>query len=129
MSKKSMICAAAFAMVFSFAVVGSSIASDTGPAEMVLQTAAAKKPANFPHKKHQDMMPCAECHHTMTADGKQGPYEAGKEAKCESCHNDTMANAKLNSFKNVAHERCKGCHKEGYNGKTGPTKCNECHVK
>ncbi len=46
-------------------------------------------------------MECVECHHTMTADGKQGPYVAGEEKKCASCHNDSMPNAKLNSFKNI----------------------------
>lgn len=121
--KKTIICSAAFALVFGFAVASNSVASDKGPADMVLQTAKAKKPATFPHAKHQGMMECAECHHTDAA-GKQGPYVAGKEAKCESCHNDSMANKKVNNFMKAAHENCKGCHKAK---KQGPTKCNGCH--
>ena len=45
------------AMIFVLGMVlasGPVIASDPGPEEMVLKTAAAKKPANFPHKKHQE---------------------------------------------------------------------------
>ncbi|MBU0484922.1 MAG: cytochrome c family protein [Proteobacteria bacterium] len=117
-----MLCVAALSFVFSFVAVGLSMA-DSGPAEMTLVTADAKKPATFPHKKHQDLMGCGECHHTKTDDGKQGPYVAGQEAKCISCH------SAKDEFKNNAHKRCKGCHKDGYNGKTGPTKCGDCHKK
>ena len=129
MRKTSIICAAAFAMVFSFGVISSSLAANTGPAEMTLNSPDQKKPAHFPHKMHQDIMECSVCHHTMTADGKQGPYVAGEEKPCESCHNKDFPNAKLNSFMKVGHERCKGCHKEGYKGKNGPTKCTGCHIK
>jgi len=122
--KKAIICSTAFALAFGFAVASNSIAADKGPADMVLKTAAGKKPANFPHAKHQAGMECAECHHSKTADGKKGPYEAGKEAKCESCHNDTMANKKLDNYMKAAHENCKGCHKEK---NQGPTKCDGCH--
>ena len=100
-----------------------SVAGNAGPADMVLKTSAGKKPAKFPHKAHQDMMECAKCHHTKNADGSQGPYAAGQEAKCESCH------ASPKDYKDVAHKNCKGCHKDGFNGKNGPTKCAGCHVK
>lgn len=128
MNKKTIICATAFAFVFSLTVAGGvSVASNAGPAEMVLKTAKGKKPANFPHKKHQDMLKCDECHHTKTADGKQGPYVAGKEGKCESCHDGkTIANQKVANFMKAAHTNCKGCHKDK---KKGPTKCNDCHIK
>ena len=122
MAKKIVLCVAALAMVLSVAV-GISVAGNAGPAEMVLKTEAGKKPATFPHKQHQDLMECATCHHTQTADGKQGPYVAGQEATCLSCH------AAKGEYKKVAHKNCKGCHKAGYEGKNGPTKCGGCHIK
>lgn len=127
--KKTVILATAFAFAFSMAVaVGTSFA-DNGPADMTLKTAAAKKPATFPHKKHQDAFECNECHHTA-GDGKAGPYVAGQEKKCESCHNSDMASPKLNSYKAVGHALCKGCHKKmAAEGKNAPTKCAGCHPK
>ncbi|MBU0673348.1 MAG: cytochrome c family protein [Proteobacteria bacterium] len=115
-----MLCLAAFAFVFT--VVGISVASNSGPAEIVLKTSTGKKPAFFPHKAHQDMMECATCHHTKNADGNRGAYVAGEEKACLSCHDDK-------GFKDNAHNLCKGCHKDGYNGKKGPTKCGDCHKK
>ncbi|MCB2183061.1 MAG: cytochrome c family protein [Desulfobulbaceae bacterium] len=105
------------------------MASDAGPAEMTLQAtvdAASKpKPAVFPHKKHQDTIKCAECHHGA-ADGKQVAYTEGMAiAKCESCHNKAAGlDKKISTFKNAAHAKCKGCHKAE---KKGPTKCSGCH--
>ena len=131
MSKKSIIFAAVFAMVFSFAVMGTSKAvHNVGPADMVLETDKHKKPAQFGHKKHQDLMPCSECHHGKDDAGKQTAYKEGmKIQKCASCHNKDMANAKLNNFQKAAHKNCKDCHKKGYKGKKGPTKCAGCHPK
>jgi hypothetical protein len=130
MFKKLMTLAVAASMTFCFALVTADTASaNAGDADMVLKTAAAKKPAAFPHKKHQDMYPCAECHHGADA-GKQAPYVAGEEKKCESCHNADFGNAKLNSFKAAAHENCKKCHEAAAKeGKNAPTKCAGCHVK
>jgi hypothetical protein len=124
MFKKSLIISAALAFVFSIAFTGISFANN-GPAEITLKTDKAKKPAVFPHKKHQDKLKCAECHHTQAADGKQGPYKAGEEKKCESCHNEKMANEKLNNFMKAGHANCKDCHK----AKGAPTKCDACHPK
>jgi predicted CXXCH cytochrome family protein len=132
MMRKTVFFATALAFVLSMALAaGLSFAADTGPAEITLQTEAAKKPAVFPHKKHQETIECATCHHTKTADGKQGPYVAGEEAKCETCHNATdMTDPKLNSLKGAGHELCKGCHKkEKAAGKNAPTKCSGCHPK
>lgn len=131
MLKKTMKVAALAAGVLCFTMMatGASYAGN-GPEEITLQTAAAKKPAKFPHKKHQDMFKCEECHHTKTADGKKGPYVAGEEKKCETCHNADFANAALNSLKAVGHAACKECHKKmEKEGKNAPTKCTGCHTK
>ena len=98
---------------------------------MVLKTAKARKPAFFPHKKHQDMYSCDTCHHTKDATGKQGPYVEGQEKKCVTCHNKKdMPNKKLNGFKKIGHARCKECHKKmKKEGKKAPTKCSGCHRK
>ena len=125
--KKYALVGAALAFALTLTVAGFASANN-GPEVIEMTSAAAKKPATFPHKKHQEdlKIACAECHHTMTADGKQGPYEAGKEAKCESCHDGVkVTNAKVDSLMKAAHENCKGCHKE----KNGPSKCGDCHKK
>ena len=122
--------------VFASAVTsGKGIASDTepeidpGPAEMVLKTAAAKKPARFPHKNHQESFECGECHHYKTIDGERFPYVEGMEIKkCITCHNpDDMSNPQLNSGKLAGHGLCKECHKK--NKDSAPTKCSGCHIK
>jgi cytochrome c553 len=102
---------------------------DKGPEEMILKTAASKKPAKFPHGNHQKAFACGECHHAKTDDGIQFPYEVKMVIKkCVTCHNkDDMPNPKLNSFKLAAHGLCKECHKQ--NKDSAPTKCSGCHVK
>lgn len=45
-------------------------------------------------------------------------------ALCSACHL-TDPPEKFEVDKTFAHKTCKGCHKS----LTGPTKCNECHVK
>jgi len=132
MQKNSMKCSAIAAMVFATMLVisGISVAAGNGPEEITLQTAEAKKPAKFPHKKHQATIKCDVCHHTKDASGKKGPYVAGQEKKCETCHNKDMANPELNSLKGVGHARCKECHKQmEKEGKNAPTKCTGCHTK
>ena len=123
--------AVAVVFAFNFAVVGVSTANGTGPAEMVLKTVDAKKPAFFPHEKHQKMEgnTCATCHHSKGADGMQAAYVEGQAIqKCVTCHNADMPNEKLNSFKNAAHARCKACHKANKD-KGASTKCTTCHKK
>jgi predicted CXXCH cytochrome family protein len=93
-----------------------------GPADMTLQTEAARKPATFPHRDHQDMFACTKCHHAkdevMTID------------KCASCHTKDISNADVNSYKKAAHKLCKNCHKEvNKEGKSAPIKCSGCHPK
>lgn len=132
--KKSLIVLLAVAFIFGgLMLVSNSMAEgNKGPETMTLQTAAAKKPATFPHWAHQAANPCATCHHYQNDAGGQEPCSddasIAKIAKCESCHNDTFKNEKLRSFKDVGHALCKECHKNS--GKeTAPTKCNGCHVK
>ncbi len=133
MFKKTIVCFTAFAFLAGFTAINNAMAeTDKGPAEMVLQATvdAAKKPkpAEFPHKKHQEelKLACKECHHGKGADGKQTPYVDGmKIEKCETCHYKAAGmDKKIATFKDAAHTNCKGCHKEM---KKGPQKCKECH--
>ncbi|MBU0728363.1 MAG: cytochrome c family protein [Proteobacteria bacterium] len=131
MTKKTLICVAALAFLFSFGL-GVSFAVDAGPAEMELTTDKGKKPATFPHKAHQDKIKCADCHHGQDADGKQTAYTDGMAIQtCVTCHNDKMANAKLNDFKKAAHKNCKDCHtaESTAQNKPGLKKCGTCHTK
>lgn len=132
MLKETMKCAIIAAAVFCFFIMASdvSFAANAGPEEITLQSAEAKKPAKFPHKKHQAGFKCEECHHTQDATGKKGPYVAGQEKKCVTCHNKDFPNAELNSWKAIGHARCKECHKKmEKEGKNAPTKCTGCHTK
>ncbi|MBU0664918.1 MAG: cytochrome c family protein [Proteobacteria bacterium] len=129
--KKTVLYAAAFALVMGLGFSVNAMAGDKGPAEMTLQAtvdAAAKpKPAMFPHAKHQETLACGECHHGKDAAGKQVAYVEGqKNEKCESCHNKAAGmDKKIATFKDAAHTRCKGCHTE----KKVSTKCDTCHKK
>ena len=105
-------------------IAGSAIAVEVsiGPADMTLQTEAARKPAIFPHRDHQAMFACTACHHAkeevMTID------------KCAGCHTKEISNADVNSYKKAAHKLCKNCHKEANKeGKAAPIKCSGCHPK
>ncbi len=119
-------------------------AQDKGPEEIVLQTAEAKKPAFFPHAKHQAALECATCHHSM-ANGKQVPYKEGDAiAKCDSCHNkDILAGVEftpegedkplqMDTLKGAGHGRCLACHKSFAAKdpeKKDLKKCTTCHSK
>ena len=132
MLEKSLKCTVIATVIFCFAMMatGVAFAGSTGPEEITLQTPEAKKPAKFPHKKHQATLKCEECHHTKDATGKKGPYVAGEEKKCDTCHNKDFANVELNSWKGIGHARCKECHKKmEKEGKNAPTKCTGCHTK
>jgi hypothetical protein len=111
---------------------GFALAEGKGPESVTLVDANSKKPkpAVFPHWKHQEKLKCEECHHTMTADGKQGPYEAGKEMKCAECHNSEKLAGKMKdkldlaTLKGAGHGNCLECHKANKNAK-----CTVCHQK
>jgi len=111
------------------AVAFAGMAKDA-PATIVLDKAAAKKPAvTFPHAAHVTAVPdCATCHHTQkgltaTSDVKVEP--------CAACHLDPEkpeagSMREMSLTKNPFHKLCIGCHKT--DGK-GPKTCNDCHKK
>jgi len=114
--------------------VGSGIADNPLQAPQEEVIIKGKKPARFPHTIHLDMgLECGLCHH----DKEQNPLNAEAIASlegpaklsCVSCHNGDHANKDLQKAKDVFHARCKNCHKTGYEGKNGPTKCTNCHLK
>ena len=93
-----------------------------GPADITLQTESKRKPADFPHRQHQDSYACTVCHHAkddvMVID------------KCASCHTLDISNPDVNSYKKAAHKLCKGCHKVvNKEGSEAPIKCSGCHIK
>lgn len=93
-----------------------------GPADIILQTEKARKPAYFPHRKHQQAYSCTACHHVTD--------EIMVIDKCASCHNLDISNSEVNSFKKAAHKLCKDCHKKvNETGKDAPIKCSGCHTK
>ncbi len=93
-----------------------------GPAEIVLQTDSARKPADFPHRQHQEIYSCTACHHARD--------EIMVIDKCANCHTKEISNAEVNSYKKAAHKLCKDCHKEvNVQGKDAPIKCSGCHTK
>ncbi|MBU0673902.1 MAG: cytochrome c family protein [Proteobacteria bacterium] len=97
-------------------------------------TIAGKKPVRFPHSTHLELgLDCGSCHH----DGNHQPRTAEDigglvsvdQLRCVSCHNDDFQNKELQKEKDIFHARCKECHAQGINGKKGPTKCSDCHIK
>jgi len=94
-----------------------------GPAEITLQTESARKPADFPHRLHQDTYSCTVCHHAKD--------EIMVIEKCASCHTPDINNPDVNSYKKAAHKLCKDCHKavNREEGKDAPIKCSGCHTK
>lgn len=109
--------------VFGF-VVGNAIGKniDMGPEEITMKTAEEKKPAVFPHRKHQDMMGCLECHHARDKD------RIMVIDRCGACHNSTMDNNQINSLKKVGHLKCLGCHKKASEeGRISKITCSGCH--
>ena len=97
-------------------------------------TIQGKKPARFDHQTHLGMgLSCAVCHH----DQEHNPHTADAigaipdvaQLSGESCHNSDFPVKDLRKPKDVFHARCKTCHQEGYQGKKGPKKCSDCHIK
>lgn len=142
MFKKIIACSVVSLFVICGAVSISS-AADAGPADITMVSKTSKKPkaAIFPHKAHQDKFECAECHHSMGADGKKVDYAEGQEiGKCDSCHNKEKlagkksGKLKLDTIKGAGHGNCLACHKAS--AKKDPAlkakkidKCSACHPK
>ncbi|MDD5757552.1 MAG: cytochrome c3 family protein [Desulfobulbaceae bacterium] len=112
----------------------SVLAAGTLKAPETEVTIEGKKPAHFNHQTHLKMgMTCGTCHH----DAEHKPLTAeaiavlpdAKGLACVSCHNSTFAKQELQKQKDVFHARCKECHKSGYEGKTGPSSCVDCHIQ
>ena len=138
MVRKAIVSLVASAFLFGASVAVCVSADNKGPAEITLG-ASGTKPAQFPHKAHQDKLKCAECHHGKTADGKQEPYKEGQEIKkCDTCHNATVLAGKtkgalkLDEMKGAGHGNCLECHKETAKNdasKAALAKCETCHPK
>lgn len=114
---------AALGFVFLF-LVGSAYGVEVsiGPTDITLKTESARKPADFPHRQHQEAYSCTVCHHAKD--------EIMVIEKCANCHNKDISNAEVNSYKKAAHKLCKDCHKEvNDQGKDAPIKCSGCHTK
>jgi len=101
-------------------------------AEIIIE--GEKKAARFSHPVHLNLgVTCGQCHHgsdhqPLTA-ADIAAMENSLPLRCASCHKEGFADPKLQSPKAAFHARCKECHKQGVAGKTGPTKCTDCHVK
>ena len=100
-----------------------------GPPEIILKTAQAKKPAYFPHRKHQDKYYCGTCHHGRDSYGRLIMYTQEMVIyKCTYCHNNIdMQNDKLNGFQLIGHKLCRECHRKNQN--ITSAKCSTCHRK
>ncbi len=128
--KKALIYGVAMAFLCTIGLAGISMAGNTGPANIILKTANARKPAYFPHAKHQSHLKCGACHHSKNAAGKQVPYVKGQKIqKCEVCHNAKAAGmpGNLNSLRKVGHKLCKSCHRKSANRSLNH--CSTCHSK
>ncbi|MFO7760663.1 MAG: cytochrome c3 family protein [Desulfobia sp.] len=125
MIKKTLILATAFAFLSGFAMAGSALAADEGPADITMKSERGIKPAILPHAMHQEKYECGACHHGEDEDGNQVAYHEGQEIpKCAACHNKDNMSGELASLMGATHKNCKGCHK-----KDAPDKntCTVCH--
>ncbi len=129
--RKTFIYGVATAVLCIVGLAGISMAAvNTGPANIVMKTARAMKPAYFPHAEHQSRLKCGVCHHTQNAAGKQAPYVKGMTIqKCVVCHNKKAASMpeNLSGLRDVGHARCKSCHRK--TGNRVLTRCKTCHAK
>jgi hypothetical protein len=103
-----------------------NIMSENGPAEVIMKTSQGKKPAYFPHEKHQRKYTCGACHHGKNSSGKLVKYTSKTIIeKCTACHDSSMPNKELNSYKLIGHELCRECHRKNQN--ITSAKCSTCH--
>ena len=107
-------------------ISNTNIMSENGPSEVIMKTSQGRKPAYFPHEKHQSKYTCGTCHHGKNSSGKLVKYTVKTIVeKCTACHNSSMPNEKLNSFKLIGHELCRECHRK--NQDITSAKCSTCH--
>lgn len=105
---------------------GESMVDRNGPAEIILKTALARKPAFFPHHRHQEKYPCGTCHHDSDYAGMMPNLEDRQEIyKCTACHNEDLPNEELNNFQDIGHALCRDCHRK--NQDITSAKCTTCH--
>ena len=131
----------AAAAILAVGAAAGALAADKGPAEITLGVAGGKaKQVVFPHAAHQGRgIACGECHHTMSADGKQVPYTDGMAVqKCETCHNPekmagkTKGKLDLTTMQGAGHGKCQDCHKAEAakdEAKKKLNSCATCHSK
>jgi len=106
---------------------GSSVEA-SGPEEVILKTAQARKPAYFPHRKHQERYPCGTCHHGRDAAGNLVKYSPETIIyECTACHNADMPNEELNDLQSIGHALCRECHRTHQD--ITSAKCTTCHRK
>lgn len=127
-----------FALAASWTVMNNSFATEEkeagAPAEEII-IKGEKKSAKFSHPVHLKLgVTCGQCHHDtnhqpLTAEDIAAMADDKAQLQCVSCHNQDFAKAELQSMKDVFHARCRDCHKQGVDGRTGPSKCTDCHVK
>jgi hypothetical protein len=133
--KKALIYGVALAFMCSLGFAGMSMAQEKGPAEITIG-ANGKKPAQFPHAKHQEHLKCGECHHTKGDDGKQVAYIEGmKIEKCDVCHTGDMLKGVVKgktAMQRAGHGNCLACHKDESKKDAklkNLKKCSTCHIK
>jgi hypothetical protein len=89
-------------------------------------------PTPLSHKKHNIdyKLSCTECHHVYEG-GKNVFKEGDPVQKCLECHDVKKSKGKQKKLTLAYHKNCQGCHKDLKKAKkkTGPIKCNDCHVK
>ncbi len=97
-----------------------------GPVEILLKSSQARKPAYFPHKRHQERYNCGTCHHGKDAGGNLVRYTPDTIIyECTACHNADMPNEQLNDFQSIGHKLCRECHRTHQD--ITSAKCSTCH--
>jgi len=135
MRKRILIMIGAILSIALFTGVGIMIAIEI-PDEIDIYSEVYKKhryaPTPFTHKKHNVdyKIACTECHHVY--EGEKNLYKDGDPVqKCYACHDVKKSKGKQKKLMLAYHKNCQGCHRDFKKAgkKTGPIKCNDCHVK
>lgn len=89
--------------------------------------ATTRKPAVFPHDRHNEkaqIADCGVCHHGEK-DGRQDPKNTSEGTPCSDCHAE-KAKPGRTPLMRAFHRQCMGCHLDV---NKGPVTCGQCHVK